>query len=148
MDTKEHGKMFRRILTLQTARRWKIEGQKRSHREKERKWLRFHGAKRVVGHFKKQRMLENRGALPREDGDLLREYQAMHEANFLSSYLRGDVDGKEKEREKINKEAKEEERKIGKREVEGEREAVETSSERISMNRLVSPDVSGEVFEA
>ena len=26
----------------------------------------------------KKSMLEHRGALPREDGDLLREYQAMH----------------------------------------------------------------------
>ena len=45
-------------------------------------------------------MLEDRGALPREDGDLLPEYHAMHEENFLSSWLREDVAGKEKRRER------------------------------------------------
>ena len=39
-------------------------------------------------------MLEDRGALPRKDGDLLREYWAMHQENFLSSSLREDVEGK------------------------------------------------------
>ena len=36
------------------------------------------GAKRIVEHRQK-RMLEDRGALPREDRDLLREYRAMHD---------------------------------------------------------------------
>ena len=40
-------------------------------------------------------MLEDRGAFPREDGDLLQEYHAMHEENFLSSWLREDVEGEE-----------------------------------------------------
>ena len=61
-------------------------------------------------------MLEDRGALPREDGDLPREYQTMHEEKFLSSWLWEDVEGKEQE-----KDAKQEESKSGKREVEGER---------------------------
>ena len=72
-----------------------------------------------------KRMLEDRGALPREDGDLLREYQAMHEENFLSSWLGKDVEGKEEERKRLNEEATREESKSGKREVEGERERVE-----------------------
>ena len=66
------------------------------------------------GTSRKSRMLEDRGALPREDGDLLPEYHAIHEANFLSSWLRGDVEGKEEERERLNKEAKEEGRTSGK----------------------------------
>ena len=66
-------------------------------------------------------MFEDRGALPREDGVLLRAYQATHEENFLSRWLREDVEGKEEEREILNKEAKEEERKSVRREVEGER---------------------------
>ena len=57
----------------------------------------------------------------REHGDLPRGYQAMHEENFLSSWLREDVDGKE-EREKMNKEAAEEESNCGKRDVDVERE--------------------------
>ena len=50
-------------------------------------------------HREKKRMLEDRGALPREDGDLLAECHAMHEENFLSSWLREDVAGQEEERE-------------------------------------------------
>ena len=42
----------------------------------------------------KQRKCEVNGALPKEDGDLLREYQATHEENFLSSWLWEDVEGK------------------------------------------------------
>ena len=59
------------------------------------------------------RMLGDGGALPKEDRDLLREHQAMHEENFLSSWLREDV-----ERKRLNEEA--EESKRGKRKVEGE----------------------------
>ena len=55
-------------------------------------------------------MLQDRGALPREDGDLLQEFQAMHEENFLSCWLRQDVEGKGEERENMYKEAKEEEK--------------------------------------
>ena len=47
-------------------------------------------------------MLEERGAWPKEDGDSLRQYQAMQEENFLSSWLRGDVDGEEEERKRLN----------------------------------------------
>ena len=39
--------------------------------------------------------LEERGALPKEEGDASREYKAIHEENFLSSWLR--EDGREKE---------------------------------------------------
>ena len=65
---------------------------------------RFHGAERIVEHRQK-RMLEDRGALPKEDGDLLREYQAMHEENFLSSWLREDMEREEEERKRLNEEA-------------------------------------------
>ena len=48
--------------------------------------------------------LADRGALPREDEDLLREHQAMHEENFLSSWLREDVEGKEGENTEMDSE--------------------------------------------
>ena len=64
-------------------------------------------AQKGLWNITKRRMLEDRVALPREDGDLLREYQAVHEENFLSSWLR--EEGKELERERLNKKAKEEE---------------------------------------
>ena len=72
------------------------------------------GKKFEVGGFMAQEWLwiiakrKMRGALPREDGDLLREYQAIHEDDFLSSWLREDVEGKEEKKERLNKEAEEE----------------------------------------
>ena len=76
--------------------------------------------------------------MPREDEDLLREYQAMHEENFLSSWLREQVEGNQEERENMNKEVKEEECTSWEREVEGEKERVDTSSKRIFTDRLDS----------
>ena len=40
-------------------------------------------------------MLQDRGTLPKKEGDVIREYKAMHEDNSLSSWLR--EDGKHKE---------------------------------------------------
>ena len=89
----------------------------------------------------KKRMLEDRGALPKEDGDLLRENQAMHEGNFPSSWLREDVEREEEERKRLNKGAEEkEESNSGKRVVEGERERVE-------IKRRCLDRRSSEVFE-
>ena len=34
-------------------------------------------------HIAKKRMLEDRGAKPKEEGDIVREYNAMHEEKFL-----------------------------------------------------------------
>ena len=74
-------------------------------------------AQKGLRNIAKRRMPEDIGALPREDGDLLREYHAMHEENFLSSWMREDVEGKEEQRERLNEEAEREESKRGKREV-------------------------------
>ena len=54
---------------------------------------------------KKNRMLENRGVLHKEEGDLVREHKAMHEENLLGSWLREDVERKAEEREKVNRES-------------------------------------------
>ena len=43
-------------------------------------------------------MLQDRGALAKEEGDIVREYKAMHEENFLSRWLREDVEGAEERR--------------------------------------------------
>ena len=63
----------------------------------------------------KKRMLEDRGALPEDFGDVIREYQAMQEENVLNGWLREDVEGKAEERERVSRAAKEEESKSGKR---------------------------------
>ena len=38
----------------------------------------------------KEKIMKGRGELPNEEGDAVREYKAMHEENFWSSWLRED----------------------------------------------------------
>ena len=64
----------------------------------------------------KKRMLEDRGVLPKEEGDRIGENKAMHEESFVSSWLREDMEGKTAEVEEMNKRAKEEEAKSEKKE--------------------------------
>ena len=42
--------------------------------------------------------LQDRGALPRKEGDVVREYNAMHEENLLSSWLREGLVGRRKKK--------------------------------------------------
>ena len=60
----------------------------------------------------------DRGALPKEEGDVVREYKAMHEEHFVSSWLREGVEDKEERRRKVNKETREEMSREEKREGE------------------------------
>ena len=53
-------------------------------------------------------MLQDRGALPKEEGDVIREFQAMHEEHFLSSWLREDEKNKEEGILEVDKGTKEE----------------------------------------
>ena len=59
-----------------------------------------------------EKKLQDRGALSKEEGDVVGEYHAMHEENFLSSWLREDLVCKE-ERRKENKKIRGEVRKKG-----------------------------------
>ena len=43
----------------------------------------------------KEKITNERGELPNEVGDAVREYRAVHEENFWSSWLREDEKGKE-----------------------------------------------------
>ena len=63
----------------------------------------FHGRK-VLRNIAKKRMMEGRVVLPKEDGTQLREYRAMHEENFLSSWLREDLEGEEAGMERLKEE--------------------------------------------
>ena len=67
-------------------------------------------------------MLEERGALSKEEGDSRREYRAMREETFQSSWLREDVEGTAEERDNVHRDAKEETWKSGKRKFEREKE--------------------------
>ena len=85
MDTKQCQKIISESKSSKRRENGKLKGKKRRVTSKERKRLR-EGLE--VGGFlvqkdhgtsPKKRMLEDGGALPKEDGDLLRENQAMHE---------------------------------------------------------------------
>ena len=69
--------------------------------------------------------MKERGELPNEEGDAVREYRAMHEENFWSSWLREDERGKE---ERMAKAEKNEEERIEMRKREEEKEESETGS--------------------
>ena len=79
-----------RVLA-KNAKGWNVEGRKNMVTRKEcyRLLEEFEvgGFMALKGSWNvaKRRMLEDRGALSKEDGDLLREYQAKHQENFLSS---------------------------------------------------------------
>ena len=45
----------------------------------------------------REKMLQDRGALPKEEGDIVRQYKAMHEEKFMSSRPREDVDTRDRE---------------------------------------------------
>ena len=88
-------------------------------------------AKKGLWNTAKKRILEDRGALLEEEGDLIREYNAMQKENFLSSWLRDSTGDEADKREKVNREeAKEEGSKHGMRKLEGEMERVPVVCER------------------
>ena len=70
----------------------------------------------------------------------------MHAENFLSSWLREDVEGEEEERKRLNEEVKEEESKSGKRDVEGASERVEIQT--YCMDRLSSKVFQGSLSDS
>ena len=67
-------------------------------------------AQKGLWNLEREKRFQERGALPREEGDVIREYNAMHEKNFPSSWLREDLAGEE-ERRKEDKKIREEVRK-------------------------------------
>ena len=109
--------MLKQILILEEVSGREIERQEsrvtREDYKTSREEFEVEGfmAQRGSWHIAKKRMLEDRGALPRDDGDLLREYQAMHEESFRSSWLRENVEGEQAKMEKSEEEAKQEESK-------------------------------------
>ena len=54
--------------------------------------------------------MDDGGGLPKEDGNRPREDSAMHEENFLSRWLRENVEGDKAEMERLSKEAEQEEK--------------------------------------
>ena len=111
---KEHGNMIKRIQTLEDgripaneAKDWKMEGKKRRITRKVFQRLihefELEGLMTQKGlwNLAREKRLQERGAMPKEEGDVIREYNAMSEENFRSSWLREDLvdGGKRKEGE-------------------------------------------------
>ena len=108
MGTKEFGKMVTRIRTLgegrvpaKEAKNWRIEGEQKRITRKECQRLLNNFDMEVV--ITQKRIVEPRkrkakgpdgkrsvcGIRPNEEGDVVKEYEAMHEEHFWCSWLRG-----------------------------------------------------------
>ena len=108
MGTKEFGKMMKRIHILEEgrvpakeAKNCRIEGEKKRITRKEYKMLlnnfEMEGfmAQNGLWNLAKEKIIKERGELPNEEGDVVKEYEAMHEEDFWSSWLREDERGGE-----------------------------------------------------
>ena len=89
----------------------------------------------------KEKILQDRGALPKEECDTVREYKAMHEEHFLSSWLREVGEEKEEIIMETGKETKEEMGKKRRREEEKE------ENETVFVKRRCVGSVSVEAFD-
>ena len=123
MDTKEFGKMkspSQRGKELENrGRKEKNDKKGVSEAVKQFRNGRTDGAKKACGTWQQEKTMKERAELPSEDGDVVREYKAMHEEDFWSSWLREDEKGKEES--KVEAE--------GKREIEGEKRKREEEKE-------------------
>ena len=63
-------------------------------------------AQKGLWNLSRENVLQDRGALLEEEGDVIGEYKAMHEEKFLSSWLREDGKNKEEIIREVGKEAK------------------------------------------
>ena len=98
-------------------------------------------AQKGLWNLVEEKILRERGALPKEDGDVIRECKAMHEENFLSSWLR--EDGREKGKGTVGMGNESKEERCGKRRREGEKGENETGAVK---RRCLGP-ISVESFE-
>ena len=80
--------------------------------------------KKVTGISQERKMLQAGTLLSKEEGDVLREFKAMHEENCLGSWLREDGRDKNERKLEVDKETNEE---MGKKMIrEEEKEVNET----------------------
>ena len=139
MGTQEYGKLLKMIQVLEDGRvpakeanNWSIEGQKRriTRKEYQRLLNKFEmegfTAQEGLWNLVREKVLRERGALPKEEGDVIGEYKAMHEEKFLSSWLR--EDGKKREEKKLEMGKENEEERSKKRRREEEKEENDTGT--------------------
>ena len=121
VGTKEHGNMLKRIQKKAAS----LPRKQEIDRLKDRKEG-SQGKNTEKGLWKvaRENMLQDRGALPEEEGDFVRQCKATLEEKFLSIW-REDVEDKVERRRKVNRETREKVSRRGKREEEkGEDETV------------------------
>ena len=85
----------------------------------------FIAQKKLVEPCERTIFLRERDELPKEEGDAVREYKAVHEEHFLSSWLREGVRKKKKGRRTLVRRMKNKEEKKRKREEEKEENKTE-----------------------
>ena len=117
--------MLKRIQILEDGRvpakevkDWMIEGKKRRITRKEFQRLindfELEGLIALKGlwNLAREKRLQERGAMPEEKGDVIREYNAMHEENFFKQPTEG-RSGRKAGKKKVKERVREEERKKG-----------------------------------
>ena len=98
-------------------------------------------SQRGLWNLARDKRLQDRGALPRGEGDVIREYTAMHEENFWSS-LREDLVGKEDYGKKEDKNIREEVQRKGNRDGEEEGEGEKEQNVTVTVKRRCVNSVS------
>ena len=86
------------------------------------------------------------GAMPEEEGDVIREYNALHEENFLSGWLM-DVEGEGGKKWKVKERVREEGGKKEMREEEWRRDGEKEENEAVSARRRCVGFISREGFD-
>ena len=107
VSTKEHVKMLKQIQIYEGGRFLP----KRQQIGKVEGFM----AQKGLWNLARNKALQEKGALPREEGDTIREYTAMHEEKFLSSCLREDGRVRQKEKRKWTMKSERTQVKMGKR---------------------------------
>ena len=109
VGTKEYGKTLERTHILEDgrvlakdAKDWKQEGKRRRITRKDHRRLSnefemegLMAQKELWNLARERETLQERGAMSKEEGDVVREYNATHEENFPSCWLREDLVEKE-----------------------------------------------------
>ena len=98
----------------------------------------FDGAK-GLWNLAKEKIMKERGELPNEEGDAVREHKAMHEENFWSNSIREDERGKEERKAKTEKNEEEQGEKRTREEERKKRTKWERSKEDVRFLSLWWP---------
>ena len=123
LGTKEHGKMFKRIQVFEDGRILGNEARMKDKKEGlQGKNTGDCGLSSEGEDSWHRKVLQDRSTLLQKEGDIVREYKALHEENFLINWLREDVESTEERRKRREEKVREQENRSGERMVEREEE--------------------------